>query len=104
MATGAYEFDDRGRGLFRPDMPSFPRLGDVYGVLDPASTALREFDRRLAALHRTRTVGRLFGRLDAVHASGAEGSTTTFTVLMEYETKPSSVEAPCRIGAASRSI
>jgi Fic family protein len=27
----------------------------------------------------------LFARLDAVHSSGAEGSTTTFTDLMEYE-------------------
>lgn len=30
-------------------------------------------------------MGRLFARLDAVHSSGAEGSTTTFTDLMEYE-------------------
>jgi Fic family protein len=30
-------------------------------------------------------VGRLFARLDAVHSSGAEGSTTTFTDLMEFE-------------------
>jgi Fic family protein len=31
-------------------------------------------------------IGRLFARLDAVHSSGAEGSTTTFTDLMEFET------------------
>jgi hypothetical protein len=31
-------------------------------------------------------VGRLFARLDAVHSSGAEGSTTAFNELMEYQT------------------
>ena len=65
--------------------PYFPRLEDVHSLLDPTVTALREFDRRLTILDKKGTVGRLFARLDAVHSSGAEGSTTTFTELMEYE-------------------
>ncbi|WP_284276254.1 Fic family protein [Bradyrhizobium iriomotense] len=39
----------------------------------------------MTVLDKRGTVGRLFARLDAVHSSGAEGSTTTFTDLMEYE-------------------
>ena len=83
--SGSFEFDDEGRRLFRPNVPPFPRLEDVIGLLDPAVASLREFDRRLSALDKAGAVGRLFARLDAVHSSGAEGSTTTFTELMEYE-------------------
>lgn len=85
MTSGSYEYDEQGRRLFRPNVPPFPRLEDVHSLLDPAVTALREFDRRLTILDKKGTVGRLFARLDAVHSSGAEGSTTTFTDLMEYE-------------------
>ncbi len=85
MTSGTFEYDDEGRRLFRPSVPPFPRLEDVIGLLDPALASLREFDRRLSALDKMGTVGRLFARLDAVHSSGAEGSTTTFTDLMEYE-------------------
>jgi Fic family protein len=86
MSSGTYEADDRGRKLFRPNIPAFPPLDEVHDLLDPAMVAIREFDRRLGAWNRTAAVGRLFARLDAVHSSAAEGSTTTFTDLMEYET------------------
>jgi Fic family protein len=85
MTSGIFEFDEEGRRLFRPNVPLFPKLEDVIGLLAPATASLREFDRRLSALDKMGTVGRLFARLDAVHSSGAEGSTTTFTDLMEYE-------------------
>jgi Fic family protein len=85
MTSGSFEYDEQGRQLFRPSIPTFPTLESVHGLLDPALTSLREFDRRLTVLDRLGTVGRLFARLDAVHSSGAEGSTTTFTDLMEYE-------------------
>jgi Fic family protein len=86
MSSGIYEFDGRGRKLFKPNIPSFPALDEVHDLLDPAMAAIREFDRRLGAWDREAAVGRLFARLDAVHSSAAEGSTTTFTDLMEYET------------------
>jgi len=86
MSAGTFEFDDRGRKLFRPNVPSFPALDEVHDLLDPAMASIREFDRRLGAWNRDAAVGRLFARLDAVHSSAAEGSTTTFTDLMEYET------------------
>jgi Fic family protein len=85
MTSGTFEYDEQGRRLFRPNIPPFPHLEAVHGLLDPALTSLREFDRRLSVLDKLGTVGRLFARLDAVHSSGAEGSTTTFTDLMEYE-------------------
>jgi Fic family protein len=86
MSSGTYEFDNRGRKLFKPTVPSFPALDEVHDLLDPAMASIREFDRRLGTWNREAAVGRLFARLDAVHSSAAEGSTTTFTDLMEYET------------------
>lgn len=53
--------------------------------MDPAAGAVREFERALAGWQPSGLIGRLFARLDAVHSSGAEGSTTTFTDLLEYE-------------------
>ncbi|NEW87090.1 Fic family protein [Rhodopseudomonas sp. WA056] len=85
MDLGTYEFDEHGRRLFRPTTPPFPPLEDVHDVLEAANTSVREFDRRLTEWDRHGAVGRLFARLDAVHSSGAEGSTTTFTDLLEYE-------------------
>jgi Fic family protein len=85
MSLGEFEFDDQGRRLFRPAIPPFPRLEDVHDLLDPAMAAVRDFDRRLQDWGHRGSIGRLFARLDAVHSSGAEGSTTTFTDLMEYE-------------------
>jgi Fic family protein len=85
MSLGEFEFDEQGRRLFLPAIPPFPRLEDVHDLLDPAMAALREFDRRLQGWGHQGSIGRLFARLDAVHSSGAEGSTTTFTDLMEYE-------------------
>ena len=86
MSSGTYEFDARGRKLFKPRAPSFPALDDVHDLLDPAMASVRELDRRLGAWNHEAAVGRLFARLDAVHSSAAEGSTTTFTDLMAYET------------------
>lgn len=85
-SSGTFEFDAHGRRLFRPAVPAFPRLEDVNDLLEDASVPLREFDRLLLGWRQAGSVGRLFARLDAVHSSGAEGSTTTFTDLMEYET------------------
>jgi Fic/DOC family N-terminal len=84
--TGFYELDPQGRPCFRPAVPRFPALEDILDVLEPATAAIREFDRALSAWERPGLVGRLFARLDAVHSSGAEGSTTTFSELMEYQT------------------
>ena len=89
MASGAYEVDPVGRRCFRPHTPAIPPLEDVLDALDPAAAAVREFERALAGWQPTGQppglIGRLFARLDAVHSSGAEGSTTTFADLMEYE-------------------
>lgn len=85
MASGAYEVDPAGRRCFRPHRPPIPPLEDVLDALDAAVAAVREFERALAGRQNPRMIGRLFARLDAVHSSGAEGSTTTFTDLMEYE-------------------
>src|ERR1700731_287263 len=85
MDSGIYELDPQGRRCFRPLVPPLPRLEDVQDILDPAVAAIREFDRSLAAWQRPGVVGRLFARLDAVHSSGAEGTTSTFADLMEFE-------------------
>jgi len=85
LASGAYEVDSSGRRCFRPHTPRIPPLEDILDALDPAAAAVREFERALAAWQPPGLIGRLFARLDAVHSSGAEGSTTTFADLMEYE-------------------
>jgi cell filamentation protein, protein adenylyltransferase len=87
MPSGVYERDPSGRSCFRPHVPRPPRLEDVIDVLGPAVAAIGAFERALAAFDGSHSelIGRLFARLDAVHSSGAEGTTTTFTGLMEYE-------------------
>ena len=82
---GAYE-QFKGRTCYRPPSPPFPRLDDIWETLDPANRAIDAFARALAAFPVPGVVGKLFARLDAVHSSGAEGSTTTFTDLLEYQT------------------
>jgi hypothetical protein len=47
VSAGTFEFDDRGRKLFKPNVPSFPALDEVHDLLDPAMASIREFDRRL---------------------------------------------------------
>jgi Fic family protein len=87
LPSGIYELDPSGRSCFRPRVPQAPRLEDVVDVLNPAAAAIGAFERALAGwdgLH-SELIGRLFARLDAVHSSGAEGTTSTFTDLMEYE-------------------
>jgi cell filamentation protein, protein adenylyltransferase len=85
--SGTYELDPSGRSCFRPRVPQAPPLEDVIDVLDPAAAAIRAFERALADWDGSHSalIGRLFARLDAVHSSGAEGTTSTFTDLMEYE-------------------
>jgi Fic family protein len=85
MDSGIYEMDPSGHRCFRPAIPHVPRLEDILDRLDPALAAIREFDRAVLAFEPGGVVGRLFARLDAVHSSGAEGTTTTFTELMEFE-------------------
>lgn len=86
MTSGAYESDQDGVLCFRPAVPRMPKLEEVHDAVDDALQRLREFDRLLCEWPRHGRIGRLFARLDAVHSSGAEGSTTTFTDLMEFET------------------
>jgi hypothetical protein len=86
LDTGVFELDPQGRRCFRPAVPHFPALEDILDVLESATAAIRELDRALSAWERPGLVGRLFARLDAVHSSGAEGSTTTFSELMKYQT------------------
>jgi Fic family protein len=93
MVFGTY-FVDRGRHCYRPSMPIVPPLEAVIDRLTPAAKAVEAFDRRLQKLGSKGPVGRLFARLDAVHSSGAEGSTTTFTDLMEYDSIPSAAPDP----------
>jgi Fic family protein len=85
--SGTYELDPSGRACFRPRVPQMPPLEDVIDALEPAAEAVRAFERALADWDgpHSELIGRLFARLDAVHSSGAEGTTTTFTDLMEYE-------------------
>ncbi len=90
VELGVFELDSKGRRCFRPDAPPFPDIDDIFDLLDPATAAVRAFDRALAAWPRPDLVGRLFARLDAVHSSGAEGSTTTFCELMRYQSAPRS--------------
>jgi len=85
LGSGIHEIDPNGRPCFRPRAPGFPRLEDILDALDPAVAAVAEFERALAGWQPAGVIGRLFARLDAVHSSGAEGSTTTFTDLLEYE-------------------
>ena len=85
-----YEPDEGGGGrllsCYRPPVPPMPALDDVWPAVEHAMAAIGAFDRALSAFPVPGTIGRLFARLDAVHSSGAEGSTTTFTDLLEYET------------------
>jgi Fic family protein len=85
LYSGIYEIDPLGRRCFRPHPPRVPPLEDILDALEPAVAAVREFEHALARWQPAGVIGRLFARLDAVHSSGAEGSTTTFTDLLEYE-------------------
>ncbi|EWY40642.1 hypothetical protein N825_34605 [Skermanella stibiiresistens SB22] len=88
-AFSVYEPDEGGGGrlmsCYRPPVPPPPALDDVWTAVEHATEAVGAFDRALSAFPLPGTVGRLFARLDAVHSSGAEGATTTFTDLMEFQ-------------------
>ncbi|WP_185961412.1 Fic family protein [Telmatospirillum sp. J64-1] len=94
QAFGLYETDDRGRSCYRPPIPAFPRMDDVWGQYERARKAVEEFDRALSTFPVPDVTGKLFARLDAVHSSGAEGTTTTFTDLLEYQTSLSRARDP----------
>lgn len=85
MGSGFDELDEDGTRCFRPSVPRPPRIEHLIDILDMAADSVRRFDRKLQDWPEPRVVGRLFARLDAVNSSGAEGSTTTFTDLLEYE-------------------
>ena len=85
QGSGTIELDERGRPCFRPSVPVFPTMDAVWQPHDRAVQAVAAFDRALAAFPVAGVVGKLFARLDAVHSSGAEGSTTTFSDLLGFE-------------------
>ena len=93
MVFGSF-FLDENRACYRPGVPVVPALEDVVDGLQTTTIALAEFDRRVSKLGVQGSIGRLFARLDAIHSSGAEGSTTTFTDLMEYESIPDAASDP----------
>jgi Fic family protein len=70
---------------FQPRMPVPPDLEQVAGVLLEADRALAVLDQALDSLPVPGVIGRLLARFDAVHSSGAEGTTTTFTELLQDE-------------------
>lgn len=91
---GSLEPDERGRLCYLPAIPPFPKLDDIWSQLQRATRAVEEFDRALAAFPVPDVVGKLFARLDAVHSSGAEGATTTFTDLLEYQSSLNRAKDP----------
>lgn len=91
---GTYQPDERGRLCYLPPVPPFPKLDDVWSMLEQAGKAVEAFDRALGSFPVPDIVGKLFARLDAVHSSGAEGSTTTFTDLMAYQTALNQAKDP----------
>jgi Fic family protein len=100
MTSGSYELDgDGGPPCFRPATPRLPSMDDVQDAHETAWRSVLEFDRMLSEWPHSGRIGRLFARLDAVHSSGAEGATTTFTDLMEFES--SARVAPDPVDAAS---
>jgi len=82
---GSYDLDAYGRLGYRPAVPPFPKLDDVWERLQAAESAIGEFDRALSAFPVPGTLSSLFGRSDAVHSSTAEGCTTTFSDLLEFQ-------------------
>ncbi len=98
MTSGKAEYDGE-KACFRPTAPLLPRLEDIQEVMQRSIGGIREFDRLIAEWPKKGAIGRLFARLDAVHSAGAEGATTTFTELMEFET--SERRAPDPVDAAS---
>lgn len=70
---------------YRPPIPPMPPLDEVWEAFENARSVIDDFDRYLSAFPIPTVAGKLFARLDAVHSSGAEGSTTTFSDLLEYQ-------------------
>jgi hypothetical protein len=58
LDSGIFELDPQGRPCFRPAVPRFPAIEDILDVLEPATAAIREFDRALSAQARPSLVGR----------------------------------------------
>lgn len=100
IASGRYEPED-GKRCFRPFVPDAPPVEDVLDWLDRAGRVVLAFDLALARLPMPGLVGKLFARLDAVHSSGAEGSTTTFTDLLEYQSSLGTARDPADAAAVA---
>jgi len=81
---GTYRLDG-ARLCYRPPVPPPPRLEAVWDPLERALRAVNAFDAALTAFPVANVAGKLFARLDAVHSSGAEGTTTTFSDLLGYQ-------------------
>jgi hypothetical protein len=86
---------------YRPPVPPLPALDEVWASVEEARWLVDAFDRALAAFPVPGVVGRLFARLDAVHSSGAEGATTTFTDLLEYQSSPRRARDPEDAGSVA---
>jgi len=82
---GTFDVDARGRRCYRPAQPSFPPLDDVWPALEECRRAVEAFDGALSTFAVPGVVGTLFARYDAVRSSHAEGTTTTFSDLLEFE-------------------
>jgi hypothetical protein len=83
--SGHIDVDGRGGRFFRPAVPRIPAIADIGDLLEKAKEALGRFDLLLASQHQNGAAARLFASLDAVQSSAAEGLSTTFTELMEFE-------------------
>jgi Fic family protein len=91
---GRFDPDERGRLCYVPSPPPFPKLDHIWAQFQRASRAIDDFDRALSAFPIPNVVGKLFARLDAVHSSGAEGATTTFTDLLTYQSSLNRAKDP----------
>ncbi|MBF0375301.1 MAG: Fic family protein [Alphaproteobacteria bacterium] len=91
QGLGCFEADRHGRLCYRPPVPPFPKLDEVWAQFRRADRAVAEFDQALASFAVPEVVGKLFARWDAVESSGAEGTTTTFGDLLAFHSAPQRV-------------
>jgi Fic family protein len=86
---------------YRPAIPQPPPLDDVWEALESARSRIDTFDRAVTAFPIPGVIGKLFARHDAVHSSGAEGATTTFTDLLEYQSSLRRAKDPDDTGSVA---
>ncbi|HXP95780.1 MAG TPA: Fic family protein [Telmatospirillum sp.] len=101
MEFGSYEREENGRLCFRPSVPVFPPLESIWDQYEAARRAVEAFDLALTGSPVRNAVGRLFARHDAVHSSGAEGATTTFTDLLAYQSVGRAVDVDDAVAVAA---